>query len=117
MKFVADAQLPLRLCRYLEEAGHSSLHTLDLPLGNRTTDAELAQLADAEERILITKDDDFVTSRIARGTPKKLLLVSTGNIKNEVLLSVFGVFRRELELAFETASFIELTRELLIIHE
>jgi predicted nuclease of predicted toxin-antitoxin system len=38
MKFLVDAQLPRRLVRRLRDAGHEALHTLDLPLGNRTTD-------------------------------------------------------------------------------
>ena len=43
MKFLVDAQLPKRLAEWLNEAGHDTLHTLDLPRGNRTPDAEPAQ--------------------------------------------------------------------------
>lgn len=39
MKFLIDAQLPRRLARRLEAAEHDAIHTLDLPAGNRTTDA------------------------------------------------------------------------------
>jgi predicted nuclease of predicted toxin-antitoxin system len=38
MKFLVDAQLPRRLAALLQQAGHDTIHTLDLPLGNRTTD-------------------------------------------------------------------------------
>lgn len=38
MTFLIDAQLPKRLCAWLREAGHDVMHTLDLPLGNRTPD-------------------------------------------------------------------------------
>ena len=38
MKFLVDAQLPRRLVYRLQEAGHEAIHTLDLPLGNRTPD-------------------------------------------------------------------------------
>lgn len=31
MKFLVDAQLPRRLASWLNEAGHDTLHTLDLP--------------------------------------------------------------------------------------
>lgn len=31
MKFLVDAQLPLRLARYLREAGHDVVHTRELP--------------------------------------------------------------------------------------
>lgn len=62
MKFVVDAQLPRRLSRQLHEYGHDVMHTLDLPSGNRTTDAEIMRIADREERIVVTKDEDFVQS-------------------------------------------------------
>lgn len=60
MKFLVDAQLPRRLSRWLQELGHDARHTLDLPLGNCTPDAEVVRIADVEARIVITKDADFV---------------------------------------------------------
>lgn len=44
MKFLVDAQLPRRLAGRLREAGHEAIHTLDLPLGNRTTDTLINDL-------------------------------------------------------------------------
>ena len=41
MKFLIDAQLPRRLAHQLEVAGFETIHTLDLPQGNRTTDRSL----------------------------------------------------------------------------
>jgi len=40
MKFLVDAQLPRRLAYRLQDAGHDAVHTLDLPLANRTPDGE-----------------------------------------------------------------------------
>ncbi len=62
MKFLIDAQLPDRLRRQLRQAGHDALHTLDLPKGNRTPDAEIIDRANQDGRVLITKDADFVNS-------------------------------------------------------
>jgi predicted nuclease of predicted toxin-antitoxin system len=39
MNFLIDAQLPRRFVVWLREAGHDALHTLDLPLKNRTPDS------------------------------------------------------------------------------
>jgi predicted nuclease of predicted toxin-antitoxin system len=39
MKFLVDAQLPVRLARFLQNAGHDAIHTLDLPEHNATPDA------------------------------------------------------------------------------
>jgi hypothetical protein len=46
VKFLIDAQLPARLARRLNDAGHDAIHTLDLYGQNRTTDTEIARLAD-----------------------------------------------------------------------
>ena len=41
MKFLIDAQLPRRLAHQLRAAGFETIHTLDLPQGNRTSDQAL----------------------------------------------------------------------------
>ena len=80
MKFLIDAQLPRRLSRLFREAGFDAMHTLDLPLGNRTSDKEINDLSMREQCVVVTKDADFVNSFHLRRQPFKLLLVSTGNI-------------------------------------
>jgi predicted nuclease of predicted toxin-antitoxin system len=89
MRFLVDAQLPIRLARYLASAGHDSLHTSELPDGNRTTDRQVSDIADEQSRAVITKDRDFRDSHVLRGSPVRLLVVSTGNITNTVLISLF----------------------------
>jgi predicted nuclease of predicted toxin-antitoxin system len=116
VKFLVDAQLPRRLARRLEAAGHDALHTLDLPAGNRTPDAELVRLALLDDRIVITKDADFVHSFHLNRKPQKLLLISTANIANAELENLMLPRLPEIEAAFATAGFIELTRTALIIH-
>jgi predicted nuclease of predicted toxin-antitoxin system len=61
----------------------------DLPDGNRTSDAEIARLADAESRVVVSKDRDFRDGHLLRGTPARLLVVATGNISNDDLLGLF----------------------------
>ncbi|MFO0916216.1 MAG: DUF5615 family PIN-like protein [Pirellulales bacterium] len=85
MNFLVDAQLPQRIKEWLTVAGCDAIHTLDLPDGNRTTDEQLIEVADREDRVLVTKDADFVDSHVLRGRPAKLLLISTGNISNRAL--------------------------------
>ena len=89
MKFIVDAQLPRSLARMLATCGHDALHTLDLPEKNRTTDDFLCRFAVSEQRVLVTKDGDFLSSFFLRGQPTKLLLVVTGNISNKDLLELF----------------------------
>lgn len=117
MKFLVDAQLPRRFCGWLTEDGHDAVHTLDLPHGNRTTDNEILDVAEREQRIVVTKDDDFVQSLLITGRPAKLLLVSTGNIANIQLERIVRGHVLEIAGAFEAASFVELGRESLTVHE
>lgn len=116
MKFVVDAQLPRRLARHIEEAGHQAIHTLDLPLGNRTPDREIIRLAEAEDRVVVTKDADFVDEHLLRGRPRRLLFVATGNISNAelegLLLRNLG---RIVDLLNESA-FLELGRNEIRVH-
>ena len=84
-KFVVDAHLPRRLAAHLRDAGHDALHTLDLPAGNRAIDKEINAISVSEQRIVVTKDSDFVVSFVLHGQPWKLLLVSTGNFSNRKL--------------------------------
>jgi predicted nuclease of predicted toxin-antitoxin system len=46
MRFLLDAMLPRRLARRLTALGRDVVHTLDLPLGNQTTDRDIRALAD-----------------------------------------------------------------------
>ncbi len=55
MNFLVDAQLPRRLANRLREAGHDAQHALDLPGKNRTTDAEIIEIAAREHRVVIMK--------------------------------------------------------------
>jgi predicted nuclease of predicted toxin-antitoxin system len=80
----------------MSAAGYDTLHTRDLPEANATRDSQINALSLAEQRVVITKDADFVQSFTLQGRPYKLLLVSTGNIRN--------------------AELFELARDALIIH-
>lgn len=117
MKFLVDAQLPRRFCSWLTIAGHDAVHTLDLPKGNRTSDSEILDIADQEDRIVVTKDDDFVQSFLLAGRPPKLLLVATGNISNIELERLISANLAMITHAFEMHRFIELGSESLVTHE
>ena len=90
MKFLVDAQLPKTLSDYLNQLGYDSIHTLDLPDQNHTTDIQIARLAANEERIVISKDADFLESFLVKSEPKKLIIVKTGNITNRQLIDLFA---------------------------
>jgi predicted nuclease of predicted toxin-antitoxin system len=116
MKFLIDAQLPRRLAHQLSVAGYETTHTLDLPQGNRTTDQSLITLSLKEQCVIVTKDSDFVESFLLKREPWKLLLVSTGNIRNDELLRLFQLNIDQLAESFTTFDFVELNRTSMICH-
>ena len=115
MKFLVDAQLPRRVADWLVAAGCDAIHTLDLPDGNRTTDDGIIDSADREERVVVTKDADFVDSHTLRARPAKLLLISTGNLSNADLESLMLPLIPGVVLEFQTHAFIELGRSGIVV--
>jgi len=116
MKFLVDAQLPKRLALAIAAQDHDVLHTLDLPDANKTPDKQINDVSEQERRIVITKDADFVNSFLVSDRPYKLLLISTGNISNRELESLFMPQLSKIVEAFEAHRYVELNRTSLIIH-
>jgi predicted nuclease of predicted toxin-antitoxin system len=116
VKFLIDAQLPLRLGMVLTQRGHEVVHTRWLPLQNKTSDTTLRILADTEDRILVSKDADFVASHLILGSPTRLLHIATGNISNEMLNALVTKHLDMIESAFDTSRYVELSSSHLIVH-
>ena len=110
-----DAQLPRRMVGWLVAAGCDAVHTLDLPDGNRTTDAQICDFADREQRAVVTKDADFVDSHTLHGRPAKLLLISTGNFSNSDLEALMLPLVPSIVREFRTCAFLELGRSGLVV--
>lgn len=104
MNFLVDAQLPARLARFLANVGHDAVHASELPEGNRTTDVRIAELADGEGRIVVTKDRDFRDGHLLAGSPRRLLVVTTGNITNNALLALFEAHLDAIVAALDVTS-------------
>jgi len=117
MKFLVDAQLPLRLARLLQSAGYDTIHTKDLPQQNATTDAEVNAISIQQSRVVVTKDRDFFDSFLIRQQPYKLLLVTTGNITNAELEALFLNNLQQLAELFKQHSMIEISRDAIIVHQ
>ena len=117
IKFIVDAQLPYSLALLLKEKGFDVVHTDNLPNKERTTDNEIRKLADEQGRIVITKDNDFFDSYIIGKSPLRLFLISTGNIVNKDLFTLFEKYFDLIMKYFETYNFLELTNDELYAHE
>lgn len=116
MRFLVDAQLPRSLAVHLAGLGHDAIHVKELPTGGRTTDSEITSTADADRRVVVTKDADFRHTHETGGHPQRLLLVVVGNTRNRELLEHFSAHHVTIVAAFEEADFVELGRESLTLH-
>ena len=97
MNFLVDAQLPIRLANWISAQGFDCKHVISLPNKEFSSDFEIIRIATLEQRVVITKDSDFMKFRLIKGTPKKLIVVSTGNISNTHLISyLMQIFMRLL---------------------
>lgn len=117
MKFIVDAQLPPLLCEILEKADFSAIHVDSLPEGDESADKEITRYADENDLIVISKDSDFYYSHMILGKPKKLLLITTGNIKNKELLKLIRNNIINLQNLFKTSNYVELNNKGMIGHE
>ena len=116
MNFLIDANLPRRLAHLFQERGHKAIHTLELSTGNTTMDAELLDYSDEQNCVITTKDSDFSTTFWLQNRPNKLLLISTGNIRNVELEAILVANFDQLILGLTENRFVELTRKHIIVH-
>ncbi len=116
MKFIIDAQLPKLLSDFFNQEGFNSIHTLNLTHKNKTTDKSIIEIAAEQNRIVVTKDNDFLESYLLEGNPKKLILISTGNISNKNLIEVFRLNVNKIAELMDEVSLIEMYIDEIIIH-
>ena len=92
MKFLIDAQLPYSLKQIFISRGHDCIHTSEMQMGNETPDKIINSISVVEQRIVITKDSDFLESFIVKKEPYKLMLilVKLGNATKNELLQFFS---------------------------
>ncbi len=117
MKFIIDAQLPLRLKKWFVKNGYDALHAIDLPKKEFTPDMEIIAFAEKESRIIVTKDSDFYKLHLIKGIPKKILFITTGNIINKELLNLFELNFEIIKNHFLSGSnVVEISNTSIIIH-
>jgi predicted nuclease of predicted toxin-antitoxin system len=81
------------------------------------SDQEINAISIRQQRIVITKDTDFLESFILYKIPYKLLLVTTGNISNKELENLFLKHLDYLSLQLDQHYYLEINRQAIIIHQ
>lgn len=89
MRFLCDVHISIQLVKFLSQHGFEAIHVNGLPNKWNTTDSEICKLADANDYVVISKDQDFRNSHFISGTPKKLIRITLGNISNKELITIF----------------------------
>ena len=116
MKFLVDAQLPYQLKHWLLAKGFDAIHTRDLPAQNLSADREIAKVADDDNRVVITKDSDFLKLHILEQKPAYLLIVTTGNIINQQLMTLFEQNFETILQLFNFYRVVEINNSFVIGH-
>jgi predicted nuclease of predicted toxin-antitoxin system len=88
VKFLVDNQLPPALAQYLRKRGFDSEHVLDVGL-DKALDIEICRYAESNERILVSKDEDFLYLASRTNAKLRLLWVQLGNCRTPALLAAF----------------------------
>ncbi len=86
-------------------------------IGRRIQHSALLEIATREQRVVVTKDDDFVQSHLISGQPERLLLVTTGNIGNAELERLLRANVVPITKALESGSLVQIGRNALTIHD
>ncbi|MBD2705124.1 DUF5615 family PIN-like protein [Spirosoma sp. BT702] len=110
MKFLIDEQLPYLLAEWLQMKGHDAVHVSALQTNTRILDGYICERSMTEERIVITKDVDFLNTYLIKQQPYKLIYLTTGNLRNRPLLDLFRISINQLLQELETANVIELNQ-------
>jgi predicted nuclease of predicted toxin-antitoxin system len=88
MKALVDNQLPLQLAVHLRGWNLDCIHVLEVGL-ERATDSEIWQIALTEDRVVVSKDEDFLILTSRPGDCGRLIWVRLGNCRNAALLAAF----------------------------
>ena len=88
MKLLVDNQLPAALAAHLRNWGLDCVHVLELGL-NTADDLEIWRRAAAEDRIVVTKDEDFLLLASRPSDRGRMIWVRLGNCRNATLLAAF----------------------------
>jgi predicted nuclease of predicted toxin-antitoxin system len=96
VKFLVDNQLPAALAAYLRRKRIDCEHVLEIGLAE-VSDAELCKYATDNERIIISKDEDFLYLANRPKATFQLVWVRLGNCRTAALLELFEQIWPKLE--------------------
>lgn len=103
MKYLVDNQLPAALARFLSSRGVDCLHVLDVGL-SQVRDTAIWEYAGRENRVVISKDEDFLYLANVPDTKGHFVWVRLGNCRTTVLLAAVARAWTRIEQALEAGN-------------
>ena len=100
MRFLVDAQLPPALAAYLIYQGHEAHHVAELGMVS-ARDRDIWDRATAQNAVIVTKDEDFVTMRALRPQGPQVVWIRIGNVTKVTLLRRFATVFPAVLIALE----------------
>ncbi len=88
MKFLIDNQLPEALARHLRTNGLDAAHVLACGL-DEADDATVWRFAEEEQRVIVSKDEDFFHLASHPQAAVQVVWVRLGNCRKATLLATF----------------------------
>ncbi len=88
MNFLVDNQLPISLAVHLRKQGLDCQHVLEIGLAT-ASDLDICRYADSQNRVIISKDQDFLYLANRPGATTRFLWVRLGNCRTTALLAAF----------------------------
>jgi predicted nuclease of predicted toxin-antitoxin system len=116
LKFIVDTQLPPLLSEMLRFKGFDAKHTTDYPNGSQMQDVEIVQIAIHENRIIISKDNDFLDIYILGKYHIRVLILEVGNIPNKELLKIISSQLNRIVELFDKSNLIILNKSNIIAY-
>ena len=101
MRFLVDNQLPSHLAGFLRDLGHDAIHVIDVKL-DAADDRIVWAWAIAENRILISKDEDFLFLANRSNDLGKFVWVRLGNCRKTALVDAFTKSIDAIVVAFDS---------------
>jgi predicted nuclease of predicted toxin-antitoxin system len=105
MRFLVDNQLPPSLARWLRDRGHDAEHVFASCL-HLLDDRALWARALADDRIVVSKDEDFLFLAGQPGDRGRFLWVRLGNCRNDALIAAFATSFDTIIAAFDSGEIV-----------
>ncbi|HEX9955602.1 MAG TPA: DUF5615 family PIN-like protein [Fibrella sp.] len=105
MKLLLDANLSYRLVKKLAVVFPDSLHVTRTGLSNPAEDIDIWQWARANNRIIVTNDDDYYHLANTYGFPPKVVLLRMGNQSSSAVLEILQKHAADVKQLAESTEY------------